>query len=87
MDEVMHMKIGCVVMAAGIDAAGNLDLQLADFLLACRLGKLPGDFLSDRDRARIGQGAEISAGASDNIANEPADGTVQAIVDKYIPAE
>src|SRR5215217_1012617 len=48
-----------MVMAAGIDAAGNLDLEIADFGLTLGRGELLGDFLGDRDRAGIGQCAEI----------------------------
>ena len=35
-----------MVMAAGIDAAGNLDLQLAEIVLAFQIGKAFGDRLS-----------------------------------------
>ena len=37
-----HADMARVVMAAGIDAAGNLDLQLADFALARDVGETLG---------------------------------------------
>src|SRR5262245_39558409 len=40
-----------VVMAAGVDAAGNLDLQVADLALAAEIGETLGDALRHRDRA------------------------------------
>src|SRR4029079_17786952 len=43
-----------MVMAAGIDAAGDLQLQLADLALALQRGEALRDFLRDRDRARGG---------------------------------
>ena len=38
-----------VVMAAGVDAAGDLDLQLADLALPRRVGEALGDALGDRE--------------------------------------
>ncbi len=59
-----------VMMAAGIDAAGDLDLELADLVLAVEIGKASGDLLRDRNRARIGKIAIIEAGAGDDVGDE-----------------
>ena len=56
-----------VMMAAGVDAARDLDLQLADVVLARELGEVLGDALRHRDRARIGQRAIVQARAGDDV--------------------
>ena len=56
-----------MVMAAGIDAAGDLDLQLADIVLARQIGEVLGDPLRHRDRARIGERAIVEARAGDDV--------------------
>ena len=69
--DAQNADVADVVMAAGIDAAGNLDLEIADFGLAGWFGKLARDLLRDRDRTGIGQGAEIEARAADHIGDQP----------------
>src|SRR5262245_48639987 len=46
-----------MVMAAGIDTAGDLDLELADGLEPVELLERQRDPLSDRDRAGVGEAA------------------------------
>src|SRR5262245_57361540 len=43
-----------MVMAAGIDAAGDVDVQPAEASGEVEIAKSPGQFLRHRDRARIG---------------------------------
>jgi hypothetical protein len=50
-------------MAAGVDAAGNLDLQPANILLPAGVGEAFRDALRNRDRARGGERAIIHARA------------------------
>ncbi len=58
-----------MVMAAGVDAAGNLDLQLADLAPArSASAESLGDLLRDRDGARIGQRAIVQARAGNDVA-------------------
>ena len=59
-----------MVMAAGIDAAGDLDLQLADIEQAGQVGEVLADLLRDRDRAGIGERAIVEAGAGDDVADQ-----------------
>ena len=59
-----------MVMAAGIDAAGDLDLELADLALALGIGKAAAEPLGDRDRAGIGEAAIVQAGAGDDVADQ-----------------
>src|SRR6201996_9382960 len=44
-----------VMMAAGIDAAGYLDLEFADLMLAIELLEALRNILRNRDRARVGK--------------------------------
>ena len=59
-----------MVMAAGVDAAGDLDLQRADLLLPAGVGEALGDALGDRDRAGVGERAIVEAGAGDDVGDE-----------------
>src|SRR3989338_1289667 len=52
--DAQDADVGHVVVAAGVDAAADLDLQLADLLGAIQIGELAGDVLGDRDRAGVG---------------------------------
>ena len=59
-----------MVMAAGVDAARDLDLELADFMFQPEACEMRGDLLRDRDRAGGGQRAVIHAGAGDDIGDQ-----------------
>ena len=59
-----------MVVAAGVDAAGNLQLQLADVALPLQRGEALGDVLRDDDRAGIGQRAIVEAGAGDDVGDQ-----------------
>src|SRR5579863_5433465 len=50
-----HADVARMMMAAGIDAAGDLDLEFADVVLAIEIGKALGNALCDRDRPGIGE--------------------------------
>ena len=63
--DVAHM-----VVAAGIDAARDVDLELADLVLLLRVRELARDRLRDGDRARRGERAIVEAGAGDDVARE-----------------
>src|SRR6185437_8088081 len=56
-----------MVMAAGIDAAGNIDVQPADIPLQVEIGEPARDLHRHRNRTRIGEAAIIEARASDDI--------------------
>src|SRR5579872_7185416 len=55
-----------MVMAARVDAAGNIDVQPADQFGGVGIGKAAGQLLRDRDRTRVRQRAVIEAGAGDD---------------------
>src|SRR5579864_1587444 len=54
-----NADVADVMMAAGIDAAGNVDVQPAELALAVEIAEAPRDLLRDGNRARIGQAAII----------------------------
>ena len=56
-----------MVMAAGIDAAGNIDVQPAKIARQVVVAEAARDLLRDRDRARVGEAAIIEARAGDDV--------------------
>ena len=69
--EAEDADVADVVVAAGIDAARDVDLELADLVLLLRVRELARDRLGDRDRARGGERAIVEAGAGDDVARKP----------------
>src|SRR5579875_1278369 len=63
-----NADVADMVMAAGIDAARDLDLKRPDVLLA--LGEVGRQRLRDGNRACGGEAAVIQAGAADDVAGE-----------------
>src|SRR3954466_13619999 len=59
-----------MVMAAGVDAAGDVDVQPADQIGQLMIGEAPRQFLRDRDRARIGQRAIVETRAGDDVSDQ-----------------
>src|SRR5271156_4743145 len=66
-----NADVADMVMAAGVDAAGNVDMQPAEVAREVVVTETPGDFLRDRNRSRIREVAIIEARAGDNIGDEP----------------
>jgi len=56
-----------VMVPTGIDAAADLDLQLADILGGVEISKAPGDILGNRNRPRVGKGAIVQTGTGYDI--------------------
>src|SRR5580692_3791402 len=48
-----------VMVAAGIDAAGNVDVQSSEIVGEIEITEAPGQLLGDRNRAGIGQAAIV----------------------------
>ena len=59
-----------VVVAAGVDAARNLQPQLADVQLPVEIGEALPDTLRYRDRTGVGEAAVIEPRAADHVADE-----------------
>lgn len=60
-----------VMVAAGIDAAGNIDVQPAKVAREVEVPEAARQFLRHRDRAGIGEAAIIEARTGDDVRNEP----------------
>ena len=60
-----------VVVAAGVNAARDLDLEVADLSRPLRRAEALGDSLRHRNRSRGRQRAIIEARAADDVADEP----------------
>src|SRR5688572_4303600 len=59
-----------MVMTAGIDAAGDVEPQLADVVQLARVAEMARQALRHRDRARVGEVAVVEARAGDDVADE-----------------
>src|SRR3954454_20722135 len=59
-----------MVMAAGVDTAGDIDVQPADQIGQLMIGEAPRQLLRDRDRARIGQRAIVETRAGDDVSDQ-----------------
>lgn len=59
-----------MMVTTGIDAAGDLDLQLTDFGLTLWRTETSGDLLRDRYGARIGERAVVQARTGNDIGDE-----------------
>ena len=57
-----------MMVAAGVDATGDVDPQRTDLVLAIEIGKAARDGLGDGDRAGGCQRAVIKPGAGDDVA-------------------
>ena len=79
-----NADVAGVMVAAGVDAAGNLDLQRADLLLPAGVGEALGDALGDRDRAGVGERAIVEAGAGDDVGDEAGIGGREAVRDELV---
>src|SRR5438445_7878881 len=65
-----NADVADMVMAAGVDAAGDVDVQPADQIGKLMVGKAPRQLLRDRDRARIRQRAIVEPRAGDDVGDQ-----------------
>src|SRR5215470_12707602 len=59
-----------VMMAAGVDAAGDVDVQPAEAAGEIEILEAPRDLFRHRDRARIGEAAIVEAGTGDDVGDQ-----------------
>src|SRR2546425_459644 len=59
-----------VVVAAGVHAARDVQVELADLVQVVEVVESLLDRLRDRDRLGVGEGAEIAAGAADDVGKQ-----------------
>ena len=60
-----------VVVAAGVHAARDVQVQLADVVQVVEVVEAALDRLGDRDRLGVGERAEVAARAADDVGEEP----------------
>ena len=65
-----NADVADVMMAAGIHAAGNVEIELADVVQVVEVVEAALDRLGDRDRLGVGQRAEIAARAADDVGQQ-----------------
>ena len=62
--------VAAVVVAAGIDAAADVQVDVADVVELVEVGEAFGDLGRERDGAGVGQRAEVAAGAGDHVGDQ-----------------
>ena len=65
-----NADVADVVVAAGIHAAGNIQVEFADVMLVIQIIKAALDCFRHRNRLGIGQRAEIAAGTGDDVGDQ-----------------
>src|SRR5258708_15366412 len=60
-----------VVVAAGVHAARDVEVELADIVLVVEIVEAPLQRLGDRDRLGVGERAEVAAGAGGGVGDQP----------------
>src|SRR5687768_4756275 len=68
--EAQDADVADMVVAAGIDATGDIDLERPDLVLARDVGELARDGLGHGNRAGRGERAVVHAGAGDDVAGQ-----------------
>src|SRR2546428_593393 len=63
LDDAGHADVAAVVVAAGIDAAADVQVDVADVVDLVEVGETFGDLGREGDRACVGKAAEIAARA------------------------
>src|SRR3954452_22085435 len=74
-----------MVMAAGIDAAGDVDVQPADQIGELMIGETPRQLLRDRNRARVRQRAIVEPRTGDDVGDQIDVGRRQAKLVERLP--
>jgi hypothetical protein len=59
-----------VVVAAGVHAAGDVQVELADVEQVVQVVEAALDGFGDRDRLGVGQRAEVTARAADDVGQQ-----------------
>src|SRR5262249_9826844 len=59
-----------VMVTAGVDAAGDVDVQPSEIASQIKILEAARDFFGHRDRARVGQAAVVETGARDDVGDE-----------------
>ena len=66
-----NADVADVMVAAGVNAAGNIDVQTAERARQIVIAETPRQLLRDRDRARVGEVAIVEPRARDDVGHQP----------------
>src|SRR5690349_2414653 len=83
--ESQDSDVADMMMAAGVDAAGDVDLERPDLMLPVEIGEAPGDRLRDRNGARRRERAVVEAGAGNDVAGKPEIGGGETVGREHLP--
>src|SRR5688572_7618784 len=83
--EAENADVADMMMAAGIDAARDVDLERPDLLLPGKVGKTPGDALGDWYGSRGRQCTIVKTGAGYDVAGKTQIGRGQPVRLEYLP--
>ena len=65
-----HADVADVMMAAGVHAAGDVEVELADVVQVVEVVEAALDRFGDRDRLGVGERAEVAARAADDVGEQ-----------------
>src|SRR5580700_11139420 len=68
--DAQNADMADMMVAAGVDAAGNVDMQPADQFRGIVIGKTAGQLLRNRNRTRIGQRTIIQSRTGDDVGDQ-----------------
>jgi hypothetical protein len=68
--DAQHADVAAVVVAAGVDAAADVQVDVADVVELVEVLEALGDLGGQRQRAGVGQRAEVAAGAGDHVGQQ-----------------
>src|SRR5579871_3601139 len=80
-----HADVADMVMAAGIHAAGHLDLDLAQVVEIVEIVETLLYLAGNRDRAGVGEGAEVESGTGDHVRERADVGRGEAVRLELLP--
>jgi hypothetical protein len=80
-----NADIGDVVVAAGVHAARDVERNVADVVQIVEVVELVVHRRGDRQRAGVGQRAEVAAGAADHVGQQADVGRRQAVAAGDLP--
>src|SRR5256885_1981521 len=80
-----NADVADVVVAAGVHASGNIEIDLADVVQIVEVVEALLNGLRHRDRLGVGEGAEVPAGAADDVGEQADIGRGEAQVPHFLP--
>src|SRR5690606_35131172 len=80
-----HADVADVVVAAGVHAAGDVDLDVADVMQVVEVVEARLDGVGDGNRLGIGEVAEVAPGTGDDVGQQADVGARQTGVARLAP--